>query len=78
MCVPGDRVLVPEAMNPERAISYAMQNRAPTYQLPCVLILDAINPGGGISYAMQNRVPSYAHSRGYRLPAKYHMIRKHT
>ena len=29
-------ILVPEAINPEGAISYAMQNHVPTYQLPCV------------------------------------------
>ena len=38
-------ILIPEAINPERAISYARQNGVPTDQLPCVLIHDAINPG---------------------------------
>ena len=28
--------LVPDAINPGRAISHAMQNRVPTYQLHCV------------------------------------------
>ena len=31
-------ILVPEAINPERAISYAMQNRAPTYKYPVILV----------------------------------------
>ena len=46
-------ILIPEAINPERTISYTRQNRVPTF------ILDAINPGRGISYAMQNRAPTY-------------------
>ena len=31
-------ILVPEAINPERAISYAMQNRALTYKLLVILV----------------------------------------
>ena len=30
-------ILIPEAINPERVISYAMQNRTPTYQYPVIL-----------------------------------------
>ena len=33
-------ILVPEAINPEGAISYAMQNRSPTYQYPVIMVPD--------------------------------------
>ena len=52
-------ILVPSVINPERVISYAMQNRRSNPAYPAILIPEAINPGRAISYARQNRVPTY-------------------
>ena len=52
-------ILILDAINPGRGISYAMQNCVPSYQLSCVLVPEAINPERAIRYAMQNRAPTY-------------------
>ena len=51
-------ILVPEAINPKRAISYAMQNRVSSYQLSCVTGDIDSNPRRAISYVRQNRMPT--------------------
>ena len=49
LLLPVPAILVPEAINHERVISYVMQNRSSNPAYPAILVLDAINPGRAIS-----------------------------
>ena len=54
LLLPVPAILIPDAINPERAISYTTQNCA----YPAIKVPEAINSERAISYAMQNRMPT--------------------
>ena len=61
LLLPVPTILVAEAINPKRVISYAMQIvRPPRSNLayPAIQVPEAINSGRAISYARQNRTPT--------------------